>query len=82
TPLFQRVFWCVFLGLLGVALLLGGGLASLQALALATGFPFGLVMLLMIVGLYRGLSMEKKLLDDSATDYPGTSENALQPEQD
>ncbi|MFK8018776.1 MAG: BCCT family transporter, partial [Pseudomonadales bacterium] len=44
TPRPQRIFWCVFLGLLGIALLLGGGLASLQALALAAGFPFCLIL--------------------------------------
>lgn len=62
APIAQRVFWCVFLGLIGIALLQGGGLASLQALALATGFPFGIVVLLMAVSLYRGLAAERKLL--------------------
>lgn len=63
APIAQRVFWCVFLGLIGIALLKGGGLASLQALALATGFPFALVVLLMAVSLYKGLALERKLLE-------------------
>jgi BCCT family betaine/carnitine transporter len=62
TPVGQRIFWCIFLGLLGVALMLGGGLTSLQALALASAFPFSLVMLLMMVSLYRGLRAERQLL--------------------
>jgi len=62
TPVGQRIFWCIFLGLLGVALMLGGGLTSLQALALASAFPFSLVMLLMVVSLYRGLRAERRLL--------------------
>ena len=45
APLPQRVFWCVVEGLVAIALLLGGGLASLQAAVLATGFPFALVLL-------------------------------------
>ena len=62
TPVGQRIFWCIFLGLLGVALMLGGGLTSLQALALASAFPFSLVLLLMAVSLYRGLRAEHQLL--------------------
>lgn len=58
APIAQRVFWCCFLGLIGVALMEGGGLASLQALALATGFPFGIVILMMCVSLYKGLAAE------------------------
>ena len=63
TPLTQRVFWCVFLGLLGAALLLGGGLSSIQALALATAFPFVLIMLMMMVSLFLGLRAERVLLE-------------------
>jgi len=63
TPVGQRVFWCLFLGLLGVALMLGGGLPSLQALALASAFPFAGIMLLMVVSLYRGLYAERRLLE-------------------
>jgi len=62
TPVGQRIFWCIFLGLLGVSLMLGGGLSSLQALALASAFPFAAIMLLMVVSLHRGLRAELKLL--------------------
>ncbi len=62
TPIVQRLFWCVFLGLIGIALLLGGGLSSLQALSLATGFPFCLILLLMCISLYKGLFKEAESL--------------------
>ena len=65
TPVVQRLFWCVFLGLIGIALLLGGGLASLQALSLATGFPFCLILLLMCISLYKGLSNEAETLAET-----------------
>lgn len=58
TPLLQRIFWCVFLGLLGIALLLGGGLASLQSLSLTMGFPFCLIIVAMCVSLVMGLHNE------------------------
>lgn len=55
TPLAQRIFWCITLGLVGISLLLGGGLASLQALALATAFPFTIILIMMMISLYRSL---------------------------
>ncbi len=58
APVVQRVFWCIFEGLIALALVLGGGLAALQAASLATGFPFAIVLLLMCVCLYKGLRLE------------------------
>ena len=60
APVAQRIFWCTFEGLVAIALLLGGGLSSLQAAAIATGFPFALVLLLMCVCLYKGLAQERR----------------------
>ena len=58
APVTQRVFWCCFEGFIAIALLLGGGLVSLQALSLASGFPFTFVLLLMMVSLYKGMKSE------------------------
>ncbi|MGI9294322.1 MAG: BCCT family transporter, partial [Pseudomonadales bacterium] len=58
APVAQRIFWCTFEGLVAIALMLGGGLAALQAASLATGFPFVLVLLLMCVSLFKGLNEE------------------------
>ena len=58
APVAQRVFWCTFEGLVAIALLLGGGLASLQAMAVSTGFPFAIVLLGMCVATYMGLRSE------------------------
>jgi len=57
-PMPQRVFWCIFEGLVAIALLLGGGLAALQAMAVTTGFPFAAVLLLMCVSIWKGLRSE------------------------
>lgn len=62
-PIAQRVFWAVFEGLVAITLMLGGGLASLQAAAIATGFPFALVLLAMCLSLYFGLRAERRLLE-------------------
>ena len=58
APIIQRVFWCIFEGLIALALLLGGGLVTLQAASLLTGVPFAIVLLLMCVCLYMGLRQE------------------------
>ena len=58
APIPQRVFWCTAEGLVAIALLLGGGLKSLQAASLATGFPFAIVLLGMGACVWVGLSRE------------------------
>ncbi|TNE96930.1 MAG: BCCT family transporter, partial [Bacteroidetes bacterium] len=58
-PLPQRIFWCSFEGLVAIALLLGGGLGSLQAATVSTGFPFCIVLILMCLSLYKGLKHER-----------------------
>ena len=58
APAPQRVFWCSLEGLVAIALLLGGGLKSLQAASLATGFPFAIVLLGMAICVWLGLRSE------------------------
>lgn len=55
TPLRQKAFWLLAVGGIGIVLLLSGGLNSLQAGAIATGLPLGLVLLAMCWGTLRGL---------------------------
>jgi len=58
APVAQRVFWCLLAGMVAVALMLGGGMASLQSMTISIGLPFAAVLLLMCVGLLRGLREE------------------------
>ena len=58
APVRQRIFWCVSVGLVAIALLLGGGIASLQALTICVALPFCFVLLLLCVSLYQGLREE------------------------
>jgi BCCT family betaine/carnitine transporter len=60
APTPQRVFWASFEGLIAIALLLGGGLAALQAAAVSTGFPFTIVLLLACYSIVRGLMAEPR----------------------
>lgn len=58
APVSQRVFWCTAEGTVAIALLLGGGLKSMQAATLATGLPFAFVIVGMCVCVYLGLRKE------------------------
>ncbi|GAB5508060.1 MAG: BCCT family transporter [Rhizobiaceae bacterium] len=60
APVAQRVFWAIFEGLVAIVLLLGGGLAALQAGAIATGFPFALLMLLMMYATFKALRSQER----------------------
>ena len=60
APVPQRVFWAVMQGVIAIALLLGGGLIALQAMAVSTGLPFAIVLLLGCVSLVKGLMSEPR----------------------
>ncbi|MEP3439292.1 MAG: BCCT family transporter [Hoeflea sp.] len=60
APVPQRVFWASFEGLVAIALLLGGGLGALQAMAVSTGFPFTIVLLLACYSILKGLHSEPR----------------------
>jgi BCCT family betaine/carnitine transporter len=60
APTPQRVFWCTFEGLVAIALILGGGLVALQAMAVSTGFPFAVVLLVAALAVVKGLASEPR----------------------
>ncbi|MEO1774826.1 MAG: BCCT family transporter [Pseudomonadota bacterium] len=65
APVAQRVFWCTFEGLVAIALLLGGGLGALQAMAVSTGLPFTVVLLLGCYAIIKGLADERRVVRTS-----------------
>ena len=58
TPVQQRLFWCLLCGLVAIALMLGGGMDSLQALTISVSLPFIILLLLMCVALLKALREE------------------------
>lgn len=60
APTPQRVFWALIEGAIAIALLLGGGLTSLQAAVLATGLPFTIVLLVGCYAIVQGLRSEPR----------------------
>jgi BCCT family betaine/carnitine transporter len=65
APVSQRIFWCSFEGVVAAVLLLVGGaeaLSALQAMTVSTGLPFTLVLLVMCVSTWKGLSAASKAI--------------------
>jgi BCCT family betaine/carnitine transporter len=60
APVPQRVFWVITEGVVAIALLLGGGLVALQAMAVSTGLPFTIVLLVGCVSIVKGLMSEPR----------------------
>lgn len=61
APTLQRVFWCVFSGVIAVVLLLSaGGLTALQSMVISTGLPFTVLLLIMCVAVWKGLASEPR----------------------
>lgn len=61
APVPQRVFWCTFEGLVAIALILGGGLVALQAMAVSAGLPFTIVLLVACIAVVKGLRSEPRV---------------------
>jgi len=60
APVPQRAFWAILEGVVAIALLLGGGLVALQAMAVSTGLPFTVVLLVGCVAIVKGLMSEPR----------------------
>jgi choline/glycine/proline betaine transport protein len=65
-----RVFWAVATGLLTLAMLLVGGVPTLQDATIIMGLPFSFVMFLVMFGLFRALRVETYLEDSHRAALP------------
>ena len=58
SPLWQRIFWSVLMGVVAIALLLADGLKALQTATIASALPFSIVLLASIWGLFKALHLD------------------------
>ena len=66
-----RIFWGVATGLLTAAMLIVGGVPALQNATVIMGLPFGFVMVLVMVGLYKALRVEAYRAASHRQSLPG-----------
>ncbi|MYL28108.1 MULTISPECIES: BCCT family transporter [Halomonadaceae] len=60
APRSQRIFWAIIEGAIAIALLLGGGLEALQAMAVSFGLPFTVILLVGCYAIVKGLMSEPR----------------------
>lgn len=58
TPIWQRVYWAIGVGLVAAILLTAGGLSALQTMTIATALPFAIILLVSLMGLIKALRIE------------------------
>lgn len=58
TPLWQRLFWAISVGVVASILLLVGGLSALQTMTIASALPFTIILLIGLFGLMNALRVE------------------------
>lgn len=58
TPIWQNIFWGAVMGVLSLLLLRSGGLKALQTMTLISALPFGFIMILFCVCLWKALRID------------------------
>jgi len=58
TPVWQRLFWSLGMGVMAIALLLADGLQALQTATIASALPFSFVLLAAMWGLLKALQID------------------------
>ncbi|KZN66067.1 hypothetical protein N473_10890 [Pseudoalteromonas luteoviolacea CPMOR-1] len=79
TPLWQRLFWSIGVGVVAAALSLAGGLDALQTLTIVSALPFSVVLLVACYGLIRALRIDDA--KRSTHTIPMTFDNQVNDEQ-
>lgn len=55
TPVWQRIYWALGVGVVAAILLAAGGLRALQTMTIASALPFAIIILLSLIGLLKAL---------------------------
>nr|WP_010132184.1 choline BCCT transporter BetT [Microbulbifer agarilyticus] len=78
TPLWQRIFWCFLIGAVAIALLLAGGLGSLQTAVIVSALPFSVILLIAMYGLISALRADSaKRISQHAPVAPISARNPV-----
>ncbi|MCR4630180.1 MAG: BCCT family transporter [Treponema sp.] len=58
TPVWQNIFWGAIMAILSLLLLRSGGLKALQTMTLVSALPFGFIMILLCMCLWKALKID------------------------
>ncbi|MBG4395483.1 choline BCCT transporter BetT [Pseudomonas aeruginosa] len=58
SPVWQRIFWSVLMGVVAIALLLADGLKALQTATIASALPFLIILMTSTWGLFKALHLD------------------------
>ncbi|AXR06874.1 BCCT family transporter [Salinimonas sediminis] len=58
TPLWQRIYWAVAVGVVASILLYAGGLDALQTMTIISALPFSIILLIAMYGLLKALRLD------------------------
>lgn len=59
TPVWQRIYWALGVGVVAAILMAAGGLNALQTMTIASALPFAIIILLSLVGLIKALRIDE-----------------------
>nr|WP_234819047.1 BCCT family transporter [Cupriavidus metallidurans] len=59
SPVWQRLFWALVLGITAAVLMVAGGLKALQAMTLVAALPVAVIMMALCYGLWLGLLADR-----------------------
>jgi len=62
-PVWSRAFWASLEGIVAAVLLVAGGLAALQTMAILVALPFSIVMVLMVFSTTKALMAEQRVIN-------------------
>jgi len=71
APKWMRVFWAVITGLLTLAMLMVGGVTTLQNATIIMGLPLSILLLFIMLGVYKALRVENSLAASFRASLPG-----------
>ncbi|MCC3268455.1 choline BCCT transporter BetT [Arthrobacter gengyunqii] len=69
-PKWLRIFWSVATGLLTLAMLMVGGVTTLQNATIIMGLPLSILLLFIMLGVYKALRVENSLTDSYRASLP------------
>ncbi len=58
TPLWQRIYWGSITGIIAIVLMSANGLEALQTATIASAFPFSIILLISLYGLFKALRVD------------------------